>query len=480
MTPERFEMVVGLEVHVQLRTATKIFCPCATDFGAQPNRNTCPVCLALPGALPVLNHMAVELAARAALALGCTVHETSIFARKNYFYPDLPKGYQISQYDQPLATGGALVAEAPDGATRRIGITRVHLEEDAGKSLHDRYAGATAVDLNRAGVPLIEIVSEPDLRSSAEAGAWLRHLKRLLEYLEVSDANLEEGSLRVDANVSARPSGANTLGTRTEIKNMNSFAGVERALDAEFARQCALLDRGGTVAPQTMLWDAARGEVRPARAKEGSHDYRYFPEPDLPPLRLDPAWIASLRDHLPELPRARRERFRDQFALGAYDADVLTASRPLADYFEGVARAHGDAKVAANWVMGEVLAALNDSRMPIERFPVSPEALAALLDLTRAGTVSHSAAKQIFARMVATGDAPAAIAEREGLLQVGDDGQLVAWIDAVLAEHPGEARRFLEGEKKLLGVLVGLVMKRSGGRADPRKVNQLLSARIAV
>ena len=472
-------MVVGLEVHVQLRTATKIFCPCATAFGAPPNSNTCPVCLALPGALPVLNQAAVALAARAALALGCTVHETSIFARKNYFYPDLPKGYQISQFDQPLATAGALVVDAPDGTPRKIGITRVHMEEDAGKSIHDRYAGATAVDLNRSGVPLIEIVSEPDLRSPSEVGAWLRQLKLLLEYLEVSDANMEEGSLRVDANVSARPRGATALGTRTEIKNMNSFSGVERALEAEFARQCALLDRGGTTVQQTMLWDAGRGEVRPARAKEGSHDYRYFPEPDLLPLRLDPAWISSVLERLPELPRARRTRFREQFALSVYDAEVLTASRQLADYFEGVARAHGDAKVAANWVMGEVLAALNESRLPIERFPVTPSALAALLDLTRAGTVSHSAAKRIFAGMAATGEPPAAIAEREGLLQVGDDAQLVEWIDAVLADHPGEARRFLGGEKKLLGVLVGLVMKRSGGRADPRKVNQLLSARVA-
>ena len=372
MSADRYEMVVGLEVHVQLRTATKIFCPCPTDFGAPPNRNTCPVCLALPGTLPVLNQAAVALAVRAALALGCTVHELSVFARKNYFYPDLPKGYQISQFDRPLATAGALVADAPDGSPLRVGITRVHMEEDAGKSIHDRYPGATAVDLNRSGVPLIEIVSEPDLRSASDAGAWLRQLKLLLEYIEVSDANMEEGSLRVDANVSARPRGATALGTKTEIKNMNSFSGVERALEAEFARQCALLDRGEPVTQQTMLWDPARGEVRPARAKEGSHDYRYFPEPDLPPLRLDAAWIASVRDQLPELPRERRARLREQFSLSAYDAEVLTASRHLADYFEQAARTHGDAKVAANWVMGEVLAALND--LPTKKTPPGEKA----------------------------------------------------------------------------------------------------------
>ncbi|HSA56701.1 MAG TPA: Asp-tRNA(Asn)/Glu-tRNA(Gln) amidotransferase subunit GatB, partial [Gemmatimonadaceae bacterium] len=396
-----------------------------------------------------------------------------------YFYPDLPKGYQISQFDQPLATGGALLVDGPDASPRRIGITRVHMEEDAGKSIHDRYRGATAVDLNRSGVPLIEVVTEPDLRSPVEAGAWLRQLKLLLEYLEVSDANMEEGSLRVDANVSARPHGAAALGTKTEIKNMNSFSGVERALEAEFARQCALLDRGDTVRQQTMLWDAARGEVRPARTKEESHDYRYFPEPDLPRLQLDPGWIASVRQALPELPRDRRARFREQFVLSAYDADVLTADRRLADYFEAVARSHGDAKVAANWVMGEVLAVLHDARLTIARLPVTPPGLAALLDLTRAGTVSHSAAKRIFSLMVTSGESAAVIAEREGLLQVGDDAQLAAWIDAVFAEHPDEARRFLAGERKLLGVLVGLVMKASGGRADPRRVNQLLSARAA-
>ena len=322
MSHAKYELVVGLEVHVQLKTRTKIFCPCSTDFGAPPNANTCPVCLALPGALPVLNARAVELAATTALALGCVVHETSIFARKNYFYPDLPKGYQISQFDRPLATAGriALNMAAANSIERVIGITRVHMEEDAGKSVHDRFPSVSAIDLNRSGTPLVEIVSEPDLRSSAEARQYLQLLKEILEYTEVSDANMEEGSLRVDANVSARPFGALALGSKVEIKNMNSFSGVERAIEAEFVRQCTLLDAGGTVVQQTMLWDAQRNEVRPARAKEGSHDYRYFPEPDLPPLVLTGEWITSRRNALPELPAPRRMRLQGAYGLTPYDA----------------------------------------------------------------------------------------------------------------------------------------------------------------
>jgi aspartyl-tRNA(Asn)/glutamyl-tRNA(Gln) amidotransferase subunit B len=474
-----YEMVVGLEVHVQLKTKTKAFCLCSTEFGAPPNEHTCPVCLALPGSLPVLNERVVELAVRTALALGCTVHPVSIFARKNYFYPDLPKGYQISQYDRPLATGGRLtVAAAPDGAAGpSVGITRVHLEEDAGKSIHDRYPGATAIDLNRAGVPLIEIVSEPDMRSSAQAGAYLRALKQLLEYLDVSDVSMEEGSLRVDANVSARPRGATALGTKTEVKNLNSFTGVERALDAEFARQCTVLAAGGTIQQQTMLWDGHRGEVRPARSKEASHDYRYFPEPDLPPLVLTAARIDGIRQALPELPAARRERFAREYQLSAYDIDVLTAGPRLAGYFEAVAKAAGDAKAAANWVMGEVLKTLNVSGGDIASFRVGPDALGELIGLVHAGTLSSSGAKTVFGIMAEHGGKAAGIAAREGLVQVGDDGALRAWIDEVLAEHPAEAQRYLGGEKKLQGVLVGFVMKKSKGSADPRKVNQLLAER---
>ena len=474
----KYEMVVGLEVHVQLRTRTKLFCNCSTNFGEPPNRNTCPICLALPGSLPVLNETAVELATRAALALGATVQTESIFARKNYFYPDLPKGYQISQFDKPLATEGVLtIGEKPNGAAIRIGITRVHMEEDAGKSIHDRFAGVSAIDLNRAGVPLIEIVSEPDLRSSVEAGSYLRLLKQLLEYVDVSDLNMEEGSLRVDANISIRPRGATKLGTKTEVKNMNSFSGVERALDAEFARQVAIVEAHGSVEQQTLLWDADRGTVRPARTKEGSHDYRYFPDPDLPPLRLTKEWIESVRGRLPELPDARRRRFAEEYKLGEYDVDVLTASPRISEYFESVARSHGDAKVSANWVMGEVLAALKNAGLTIDRFAVRPADLAKLLDMVRDGAVSHTAAKRVFALMAQSGDRPEQIAEREGLAQVGDEGQLAAWVDEVLAAHPGEWQRYLAGEKKLLGVFVGAVMKKSGGRADPRKVNQLLAVR---
>jgi aspartyl-tRNA(Asn)/glutamyl-tRNA(Gln) amidotransferase subunit B len=472
-------MVVGLEVHVQLLTRTKLFCNCPTEFGAPPNQNTCPVCLALPGALPVLNGEAVKLAARAALALGCEVHTESIFARKNYFYPDLPKGYQISQFDRPIATNGRLALEDTD-ETRDVRIHRVHMEEDAGKSIHDRYAGHSAIDLNRSGTPLVEIVSEPDLRSSAETVVYLKRLKQILEYLEVSDANMEEGSLRVDANISVRERGTTNYGTKTEIKNMNSFSGVERALEVEFARQVELIESGERVVQQTMLWDAGSGTVRPARGKEESHDYRYFPEPDLQPLRLTPSWIETVRSDLPELPAARRRRFAAALKLPAYDAEVLTATRAMADYYEAVVTAHGDPKIAANWVMGDVHARLNDSGLSIQKFAVKPPQLAALLAMVRDGTVSNTAAKTIFTRMAEGGGDPVAIAEREGLRQVGDDDQLSAWIDQVLTANPDEARRFEAGDKKLLGVLVGMVMKVSGGKADPRKVNQLLSKRASL
>jgi aspartyl-tRNA(Asn)/glutamyl-tRNA(Gln) amidotransferase subunit B len=478
MTRERYEMVVGLEVHVQLKTRTKAFCGCSTDFGAPPNVNTCPVCLALPGALPVLNARAVELATRAALGLGCKVNPVSVFARKNYFYPDLPKGYQISQFDQPLATGGSVAIGRNASDTEvKIGITRLHMEEDAGKSIHDRYPGLTAIDLNRAGVPLIEIVSEPDIRTSADAGAYLRTLKQILQYLDVSDVSMEEGSLRVDANISVRPPGQARLGTKTEVKNMNSFSAVERALEAEYARQCALLDSGGKVEQQTLLWDGARETVRPSRTKEGSHDYRYFPEPDLRPLLLDERWIGDARKHLPELPEARKKRLVTDFGILDLEVEQLTATPALAEYFEAVARASGDGKAAYNWVMGEVLAVLRTSGGEITHFRVRPADLAQLMNLVRDGTVSHTAAKRVFAVMVETGKPPAQVAADEGLLQVGDEAAIATWVEEVLSEHPEEAGRFLAGEKKLQGVLVGFVMKKSKGRADPKRVNQLLSAR---
>jgi aspartyl-tRNA(Asn)/glutamyl-tRNA(Gln) amidotransferase subunit B len=473
-------MVVGLEVHVHLKTKTKIFCGCSTDFGAPPNSNTCPVCLALPGALPAVNAHAVELAVRAAAAIECKIQPTSVFARKNYFYPDLPKGYQISQFDQPLALDGCVrIGRRPDGSPINVGVHRVHMEEDAGKSIHDRFPAFSAVDLNRAGVPLVEIVSEPELRSARQAEAYLVALKQILEYAKVSDVNMEQGSLRVDANVSAREHGAVKLGTKTEIKNLNSFSAVVRALDAEFARQCAILDAGGKVEQQTMLWDERAAEVRPARSKEGSHDYRYFPEPDLPPLVLEQDWIDRVTRSIPELPDARRERYRaSHVGLSDYDIDVLTSSVALGDYFEQVARQSGDPKSAANWMLGEVLASLKATHRSIEQFSVRPADLAALLTLVRDGTISTSAAKQAFARMVETGDPPATIVEREGLRKVSDDAALLAWIDEVVGEHPDEARRLFSGEKRLQGVLVGHVMKKSKGSADPKRVNQLLETRV--
>jgi aspartyl-tRNA(Asn)/glutamyl-tRNA(Gln) amidotransferase subunit B len=471
----KYEMVVGLEVHVQLKTRSKAFCGCSADFGVPPNFNTCPVCLALPGALPVLNAEATRLAVRAAIALGCTINLTSVFARKNYFYPDLPKGYQISQYDQPLAVEGTLHVRIPgETKPRDIAITRLHMEEDAGKSIHDRYPRMTAIDLNRAGVPLIEIVSEPDMRSPAEAGAYLRTLKQILEYAEVSDVSMEEGSLRVDANVSARLHGETKLGTKTEVKNVNSFSAVEKSLQAEFDRQCALLDRGGVVLQQTMIWDAATGTVRPARSKEESHDYRYFPDPDLPPLILDQDYVTRLRKTIPELPQQLRERFGTHFGIGDAELDAVTADPNLASYFEGVARAHGDATHAAKWVMGELAAALNETGTRIRDFPVRAPQLAELLDMIRDGKLSHTAAKAVFATMRTSGKSAPVVAAELSVTQVGDDSQIKQWIQEVFTELPDETARFRAGEKKLTGVLVGAVMKKSKGRADPKKVNALL------
>ncbi len=472
-----WELVIGLEVHCQLKTRSKIFCGCATSFGEAPNTNTCPVCLGLPGALPVLNAHAVELATRASLALGCAVHNTSIFARKNYFYPDLPKGYQISQFDQPIATGGTIVVDDTATPPRAIRVHRVHMEEDAGKSVHDRFRDATAIDLNRAGTPLIEIVSEPEIHSAADALSYLRRLKQILEYTEVSDANMEEGSLRVDVNISIRPRGQAALGTKTEVKNLNSFSSAERAVEVEFARQRAILEGGGRVEQQTLLYDEKRNQVRSARSKEGSHDYRYFPEPDLPPLVLTDEFVQRQQAALPELPAAKRDRFVTQYGLGAADIEQLIANRMLADRFEAVAASSGDARRAANWMLGPVLAAVNASGGSLLEHAVDPVRLGALIKLEAQGDVSNTAARQIFTMMEREPSEPLTIATRDGLLKVSDDSALVAWIDEVFAESPTEAARFMAGERKLQGVLVGMVMKKSKGSADPKKVNQLLAAR---
>jgi aspartyl-tRNA(Asn)/glutamyl-tRNA(Gln) amidotransferase subunit B len=470
-----WETVIGLEVHVQLRTRTKMFCGCRTSFGDPPNTNVCPVCLGLPGALPVPNAEAIRLGAAAALALGCTVHQTSVFARKNYFYPDLPKGYQISQFDQPLATGGRVTFESPERGRIDVGITRLHVEEDAGKLLHDRFPGKTAVDLNRAGIPLAEIVSEPDIRSPAEARAYLATLRQILVYAGVSECSMEQGSLRVDANLSIRRPGETRLGTKTEVKNMNSFANVERALEAERARQIALLDSGDQVRQVTLLFNAGSGQVKPTRSKEESHDYRYFPDPDLPPLALSPTWIAERRAALPELPDARRSRLESSLGIPAYDARVITSEAPLAEYFEAVVAAGAEPKTAANWVMGDVMTTFNESG----GFPVPPTRLAALMGLVRDGVVSHQAAKRVYLEMAQSPDGePKAVAERLGLVQVSDHSALAGWVDEVLAAHPAEVARFRAGESKLMGFFVGQVMKRSKGKADPKGVQPVLSEKL--
>jgi aspartyl-tRNA(Asn)/glutamyl-tRNA(Gln) amidotransferase subunit B len=486
MMPEQdqsMETVIGLEIHIQLRTREKLFCGDPVAFGAEPNSQVCPVCLGLPGALPVVNGQAVALAVRACLAFGCTVHPVSVFARKNYFYPDLPKGYQISQFERPLATGGEVrVRMDEEGTEVPIRIRRIHLEEDAGKSIHDRFPGATAVDLNRTGTPLIEMVSEPDFRSPAQVRIYLDQVKRTLAYLGVSDCNMEEGSLRVDANVSIRPRGTVELGTKTELKNMNSFSGVEKALRVEMARQRSVVARGEAIEHQTLLWDERKAEVRPMRSKEESHDYRYFPDPDLPPLKLTTAFIERARAALPELPEARRTRFIESHDLPPYDAGVLTADRELADYFEGVAERVGSPKLASNWVMGPVLAAMKEKDGGPGSFPVTPGALAELIGLVEEGVVNRRGARTVLDRMVETGRGkegdPSEIVEEEGLAQVSDSSQLEGWVLETLAAHPEEVRRFRDGESRLRGFFMGEVMKRSRGRADPGEVARILGAHL--
>ncbi|MEK6769895.1 MAG: Asp-tRNA(Asn)/Glu-tRNA(Gln) amidotransferase subunit GatB [Gemmatimonadota bacterium] len=476
-----WETVIGLEVHVQLLTRSKMFCGCSAKFGDPPNTNVCPVCLGMPGALPAPNERAVRLAVRAAYALGCAVNGRSIFARKNYFYPDLPKGYQISQFEEPLATGGRLEIVTPEPGVLTVGLTRLHLEEDAGKSFHDRVPGMTAVDFNRSGVPLIEIVSEPDLRSPAEARAYLVALKQVLHYLEVSDCNMEEGSLRVDANLSIRRPGE-PLGTRTEVKNMNSFSGVERALTLERDRQVAAVERGETIVQRTMLFDAAANEVRPMRSKEESHDYRYFPEPDLPPLVLPDGWLKAEREALPELPAAKRLRFMASFGLSAYDAGVLSGTRELAEYYESVVAEGIEAKEAANWVMNDVLALHPED---VQR-ALPPATVADVIRLVKAGTASRQAAKRVLqeldARSANVTLAPGAaldVATDLGLIQVQDTNQIDSWVRETLDAHPAELARYRAGETKLMGFLVGQVMKRSKGKADPKAVSAALSVALS-
>ena len=468
-----FESVIGLEIHAQLLTATKIFCGCSTRFGAEPNTALCPVCLGLPGALPVLNRRAVELAARAALALGCEVHAQSVFARKNYFYPDLPKGYQISQYDRPLATRGSIAFDA-GGRAVAVGITRVHMEEDAGKSLHDGLGDAryTGLDFNRSGVPLIEIVTDPDLRSAADAAEAFSRVREVLVAIGVNDGNMEEGSLRCDANVSVRPVGETAFGVKTELKNLNSFRHVQRAIEFEIDRHVTARREGTPLVQETRLYDPATNRTTVMRTKEEADDYRYFPEPDLPPLVLDTAWIARVRAALPELPDARRRRFVAQYHLSEIDAGVLTQSMAIADYFERVAAASGNPATANNWVKGELTRKLNETRGSIEDTPLAPDALAELIVLIDKGTITGPIAKDVFEKMYDSGRRAAEIVATEGLAKIDDAGAIDAIVADVLAGHPGPVADYRAGKTKAFGFLIGQVMKATAGKADPARVNE--------
>ena len=477
----KYEVVIGLEVHVQLATRTKIFCNCPTSFGAPPNTNVCPVCLGMPGALPVLSKDAVEMGIKAAMALHCEVRNNSIFARKNYFYPDLPKGYQISQYDKPLAEHG-FVDIVTEAGKKRIGVTRVHMEDDAGKSIHDGFADSdrySYVDLNRSGTPLIEIVSEPDMRSSDEAYAYLTEMKQLLQFIEVSSCDMEKGHLRCDANVSVRLWGAEKFGTKAEVKNLNSFRYLKAALEYEIRRQVEVIEGGGKVVQETRLYNPNTGETVSMRSKEAAHDYRYFPEPDLVPLRVGDAWMARVKKETPELPQEKRARFVEQFGLREYDAQVLTQTRDSSDYFEATAAASGDPKLAANWVMGDLAAALKTEGKEFADSPVPAARMGELVSLIVTGEISGKLAKEIFPKMYTTGDSPREIMEREGLKQISDGGALEKIIDEVLAANPKQVEQYKSGKTAVAGFLVGQIMKASRGQANPAAVNELLRTKLA-
>jgi aspartyl-tRNA(Asn)/glutamyl-tRNA(Gln) amidotransferase subunit B len=477
-----YDVVIGLEVHAQLATRSKMFCGCPTTFGASPNSQTCAICLGMPGVLPVINRRAVEFGVRTALAFGLRVNAACRFARKHYYYPDMPKNFQISQYEEPLAEDGALEIDG-DGGPRRIGIQRLHLEEDVGKLVHEgdfAAAQASLVDYNRSGMPLMETVSRPDLRSPAEAAAYLKAFRAVLLYLGVCDGNMEEGSLRCDANISLRPAGTSELGTKVEIKNLNSFRNVERALEYEVKRQGEELADGRRIVQETRLFDADRGLTRSMRSKEYAHDYRYFPEPDLVPLELDPAWVESLRAALPELPRARRRRFTSQYGLPAYDAEILTQSRALAEYYEAAVGAHANAKAISNWIMSELMRELGgDDEAALASSPVSPAHLAGLVRLIDDGTISGKIAKDVFARMLASGDEAATIVQREGLTQVADAGALEALVDQAIAANAKAVADYRAGKTAAAKALVGQVMKASGGKANPAMVDRLVQEKLS-
>ena len=472
-----FEPVIGLEVHAQLKTKTKIFCACSTSFGAPPNTHTCPVCLGMPGVLPVLNKKVVEYALRMALATHCEITRESRFARKNYFYPDLPKGYQISQYELPIARHGFVDIEVA-GDLRRIGITRIHMEEDAGKLGHDPDRPVSMVDFNRTGVPLIEIVSEPDLRRPEEAGSYLKQLRSIVRYLGICDGNLEEGSFRCDANISIRPKDTQPLGTRTEIKNLNSFKHVEKALQYEISRQREVLMDGGQIVQETRLWDPDKDKTTSMRGKEEAHDYRYFPDPDLLPLVIDEAWIENVKTNLPELPDAKRQRFMDQYELPSYDAELLTSDRELADYFENCTREFPQPKKVSNWVMGSLLGLLNARGKTIEDSPVAAVDLARLLALVEEGVISGKIAKTVFDEMAQTAKPAKQIVAEKGLVQITDTGALEDVVLRIIAGHPREVEAYKTGKTQLLGFFVGQIMKATRGQANPKMVNDILKQKL--
>jgi aspartyl-tRNA(Asn)/glutamyl-tRNA(Gln) amidotransferase subunit B len=479
--PAGWEAVIGLEVHAELLTRSKIFCACSAEFGGPPDTNVCPVCLGMPGVLPVLNRRVVEFAIRAGLATQCAIAPRSRFARKNYFYPDLPKGYQISMYELPICTGGHLELLV-DGETRRIGLTRIHMEEDTGKNIHDAHGDASLVDFNRSGVPLLEIVSEPDMRTVAEAGAYLRTLRSILQYLEICDGNMEEGSFRCDANVSVRRAGTTELGTKVEVKNMNSFRAVEKAIAHEVRRQTAALAGGGRLTQETRLWDPDREETRTMRSKEFAHDYRYFPEPDLLPLVVDGTWVDDIRATLPELPGPRRERFAREYKLSTYDADVLTQRKDVADYFEAGVAAGAGAKEMANWVMTELLRIVReeklDRQLVIHEWPLTPTQLARLVLLVEKGTVNRNTAKALIPKLRGSGRGPEELVAAEGLAQVSDRGALEAAVAEVIAKNAAQVAEFRAGKERVLGFLVGQVMKATGGKANPKLVQELMTAAL--
>ncbi|MCD9026079.1 Asp-tRNA(Asn)/Glu-tRNA(Gln) amidotransferase subunit GatB [Cohnella silvisoli] len=473
----KYETVVGLEVHVELHTKSKIFCGCSTSFGAPPNTHTCPVCLGHPGVLPVLNRQAVEYAMKAAMAINCDIAEWCKFDRKNYFYPDSPKAYQISQFDQPIGENGWIDIEV-NGQTKRIGITRLHLEEDAGKLTHIDGGFGSLADFNRVGTPLVEIVSEPDIRSPEEAKAYLEKLRAIMQYCDVSDVKMEEGSLRCDANISIRPYGQEKFGTRAELKNMNSFRGVQRGLEYEELRQADVLDSGGTVVQETRRWDEGQGKTISMRSKEEAHDYRYFPDPDLVRLHIDAEWKSRVQASIPELPDARQSRYIQQYGLSSYDAGVLTASMKLADFFEESLKHTSDAKASANWIMGELLGYLNANGLELDDVKITGQGLGEMIQLIEKGTISSKIAKTVFKGLIETGKSPQQIVEEQGLVQISDEGAILAVVDAIIAANPQSVEDFRNGKEKAIGFLVGQIMKETKGKANPGLVNKLLIDRL--